>query len=77
MVSEEEKCDVALCKGVNVNHILPFLNQILKKTGKLVVFRSQNIDNPQLTGMKVSEEIIYELPFGYGNRVLSILQRAS
>ena len=75
MVSEEEKCDVALCKGVNVNHILPFLNQILKKTGKLVVFRSKNIDNPQLTGMKVREEIVYELPFGYGNRVLSILQQ--
>jgi len=75
MVSEEEKCDVALCKGVNVEHLLPFLNQILKKTGKLVVFGSKNIDNPHLIGMKVHEEIIYELPFGYGNRVLSILQQ--
>jgi len=78
MVSDEEKCDVAFCKGVNVEHILPFIDHILKKNGKLVVFRSKNIDNQhQLKGMEVYEEISYELPFGYGNRVLSIFKHES
>lgn len=72
--SEDEKCDVALCKGVNVEHILPAIHNILKKNGKLVVFRSKNIDNQHFRHMKVIEEISYELPFGYGARVLSVLQ---
>jgi len=75
MVGEEEKCDVALCKGVNIDHILSSLDRILKKNGKLVVFRSKNIDNhSRLKGMKVFEEIAYELPFEFGSRVLSILK---
>lgn len=78
MILDEEKCDVALCKGVNIEHILPFVNNILKKNGKLVVFRSKNIDNNhRLKGMKVHEEISYALPFGYGNRVLSIFKYES
>jgi 16S rRNA (guanine527-N7)-methyltransferase len=73
MISDDEKCDVALCKGVNVDHILPFIDHILKKNGKLVVFRSKNIDNHhQLKGMKMHKEIHYELPFGFGKRTLSV-----
>jgi 16S rRNA (guanine527-N7)-methyltransferase len=78
MVSDEEKCDVAMCKGVNIEHISPFINHILKKNGKLVVFRSKNIDNHHpFKGLEVCQEISYELPFGYGNRVLSILKQES
>lgn len=78
MVVDGEKCDFAMCKGVNVDHILPNLERILKKNGKLVVFRSKNIDNhSRLNGMEVYEELSYELPFGYGSRVLSVLKYAS
>lgn len=73
--SDEEKCDVAMCKGVNIAHIMPSIDRILKKNGKLVVFRSKNIDNQHpLKGMERCEEIFYELPFGYGDRVLSIFK---
>jgi 16S rRNA (guanine527-N7)-methyltransferase len=75
MVGDEEKCDVALCKGVNIDHILPSLDRILKKKGKLVVFRSKNIDNhSRLKGMEIFEEISYDLPYEYGSRVLSVLK---
>ena len=78
MVLDEEKCDVALCKGVNVEHIVPCIDHILKENGKLVVFRSKNIDNKhKIKGMKIHEEIPYELPFGYGNRILSIFKHGS
>ncbi|WNM61153.1 16S rRNA (guanine(527)-N(7))-methyltransferase RsmG [Candidatus Nitrospira neomarina] len=74
----EEKCNVAICKGVNVDHVLPHLDRILKKDGKLVVFRSKNIDNhSRLKGMLVFEEFSYDLPFGYGSRVLSVLKYKS
>ena len=75
MAVYEEKCDVAICKGVNVDHIIPHLDRILKKNGKLVVFRSKNIDNhSRPNGMVVFEELSYDLPFGYGSRVLSVLK---
>jgi 16S rRNA (guanine527-N7)-methyltransferase len=78
MESDEDKCDVALCKGVNIEHISPFLNHILKKNGKLVVFRSKNIDNHHpFKELTVWKEISYELPFGYGSRVLSIFKTQS
>ncbi|MEO8325742.1 MAG: RsmG family class I SAM-dependent methyltransferase, partial [Nitrospirota bacterium] len=77
MVVDDEKCDFAICKGVNVDHILPHLERILKKNGKLVVFRSKKIDNhSRLNGMEVFKELSYELPFGFGSRVLSILKYA-
>lgn len=76
-VLDDEKCDFAVCKGVNIDHILPNMDRILKKNGKLVVFRSKNIDNhSRLNGMEVFAELSYELPFGYGNRVLSVLKYA-
>ncbi len=78
MGTEEEKCDVAFCKGVNLEYIEPFVNHILKKDGKLVVFRAKNIDNQaSFSRMKVIRELSYELPYGYGSRVLSVLKRQS
>ena len=72
---DEEKCDLALTKGVNFVTILPFVKKILKKDGKLVVFRSQKIDNPDtFQGMDLCDEISYDLPYGFGTRVLSIMK---
>lgn len=74
----EDKWDVAMSKAVSLDHILPFVKSILKKDGKLVVFRSTNIDNHMnLQGMTIDREIPYELPFGFGKRVLSVLKFTS
>jgi len=60
---------------VSLDHILPYVKNILKKDGKLVVFRSTNNDNPEkLQGMAIVREIPYELPFGFGKRVISVLK---
>ena len=73
-LEEESRWDVAMIKAVSLNHILPFVKSILKKDGKLVVFRSTIIDNQEkLHGMTIEKEIPYELPYGFGNRVLSVL----
>jgi 16S rRNA (guanine527-N7)-methyltransferase len=75
LLDEEAKWDVAMIKAVSLDHILPHVKNILKKNGKLVVFRSTNIDNPEkLQGMTIEKEIPYELPFEFGKRVLSVLK---
>ena len=74
-IHEEDKWDIAISKAVSLEAILPHVKNVLKKDGKLVVFRSSNIDNPSnLQSMTIDKEISYELPFGFGTRVLSVLK---
>lgn len=74
-IQEEDKWDMAISKAVSLEVILPYVKNILKKDGKLVVFRSASIDNPgSLKGVTIEQEIPYELPYGYGARVLSVLK---
>lgn len=72
---DEDKWDMAISKAVSLDAILPYINNILKEDGRLVVFRSTNIEHTQdLKGMLVEQEIPYELPYGFGTRVLSVLK---
>ena len=74
-INEENKWDIAISKAVSLEVILPHVNNILKKDGKLIVFRSSEIKNPEnLQGMNIEEEIHYELPYGFGKRVVSVLK---
>jgi 16S rRNA (guanine527-N7)-methyltransferase len=73
--NEEDKWDIAISKAVSLEAILPHVKNILKKDGKLVVFRSSNIDNrDNLRGLTIDREITYELPYEFGTRVLSVLK---
>ena len=75
IINEEDKWDIAISKAVSLETILPYVKNILKEDGKLVVFRSTNIGNPEkLQGMTIDREIPYELPYGFGMRVLSVLK---
>jgi len=72
---EEDKWDIAISKAVSLEAILPYVKNILKNDGKLVVFCSTNIENPEgLQGMAIEKEISYELPYEFGTRVLSVLK---
>ena len=74
-INEEDKFDIAISKAVSLGAILPHVKNILKKDGRLVVFRSTNIDNPEsLQGLTIEKEIPYELPYEFGKRVLSVLK---
>ncbi len=75
---EEDKWDIAITKAVSLEVILPHVKNILKEDGKLVVFRSTNIHiHEKLQGMTIDREIPYELPYGFGMRVLSVLKNIS
>jgi len=78
IINEEDKWDIAISKAVSLETILPHAKNLLKKDGRLVVFRSSNIDSPEkLQGMTIEKEIPYELPYGFGARVLSVLKHVS
>ena len=71
----DDKWDIAISKAVSLEVILPHVKNILKEDGKLVVFRSTKIENyDDLKGMTIEKEIPYELPYGFGTRVLSVLK---
>ena len=74
-INEEDKWDIAISKAVSLEAILPHVKNILKNDGRLVVFRSTNIENlEKLQGLKIEKEIPYELPYEFGKRVLSVLK---
>lgn len=70
-----QKWEMAMIKGVNISHVVPHLKNILCENGKLMVFRSKNFDESEVPkDMKIYKEYSYELPFGFGKRVLSLLE---
>lgn len=70
-----EKCDMAMIKGVNVSHVTPYLEKIIHEHGKLLVFRSSKSEVPCAnTEMRKCKEISYELPFGFGERTIELLE---
>ena len=74
-MNEDDKWDIAISKAVSFDDIVPHVKNILKKDGKLVVFRSSNIDNrDNFPGLIIDREIPYDLSYGFGNRVLSVLK---
>jgi len=78
LMEEEAKWDVAMIKAVSLDQVLPHVANVLKKDGRLIVFRSTNLENAEnLQGLAIEREIPYELPYGFGIRVLSVLRFAS
>jgi len=74
-IHEEDKWDIAISKAVSLEAISPHVKNILKKDGKLIVFRSSNLENPsKLRGMTLDQEISYGLAYEFGTRVLSVLK---
>ncbi len=74
--NDDEKWDIAVSKAVRLESILPYFKNVLKKDGKLIVFRATNIENPErLGGVIIEREISYELPYEFGTRVLSVLKQ--
>jgi len=70
-----EKWDLAMIKGVNISHVTPYLRNILNENGKLMVFRSKNFDQlASQNEMKIFKEYGYQLPFGFGDRVISLFE---
>lgn len=61
-------------RAVNVVELLPYLSRLLAPGGQVVLWRSQPLETlPRQSGLVVLEEVLYQLPGGYGQRRLVLL----
>ncbi len=61
-------------RALKLADILPYLRSILDCEGAVILCRSSPIDQSiGDSGLRISQEIPYVLPFGYGQRVLTVL----
>jgi 16S rRNA (guanine527-N7)-methyltransferase len=64
--------DYVVVRAYNILGAGPLLGSLLADTGKLILYRSSRIEKDfKLSSLALHEEVEYELPDGYGRRVLS------
>ncbi len=62
-------------RAVEAAQILPFSAVLLEEQGRVILCLAKALDSdPAKHGFKVSHEFAYELPHGFGRRVLTVLQ---
>ncbi len=81
-LSEQREChgkfDWVLLKALRLNVGLPYVSSLLSASGKCAVWRARPVDaDPGLKGFSVAREMPYTLPFGFGERRLSIVERVN
>ncbi len=70
--------DYIVVRAFKVNEYGLALSSLLKPDGKLVLYRAEKV-GPRfgLAGLALIKEVEYELPAGYGHRVLSVFSKSS
>ncbi|NKB81045.1 MAG: 16S rRNA (guanine(527)-N(7))-methyltransferase RsmG [Nitrospirales bacterium] len=73
-----KKIDFVLSKALKCSSYLPYVHHLIHETSQIVLWRSSHLDPQQdLHGFAIDREISYTLPFGFGERNLSILTSKS
>lgn len=63
-------------RAVAAEQVLPLSRTLLKKRGRVILCLARSLEGSQWQhGLKVSREFRYELPHGYGHRVLTVLEQ--
>lgn len=66
--------DWIFLKALRYDVCLPYVRPLLGENGKVVLSRSQKQDvSPELMGFTTQDEIFYQLPFGFGERVFTMM----
>ena len=64
-------------RAVSVEQVLPFSVPLLEERGRVIFCLAKALDyDSKQHGFKVLRVIDYELPYGFGHRVLTVLERA-
>ncbi|MEK6617425.1 MAG: 16S rRNA (guanine(527)-N(7))-methyltransferase RsmG [Nitrospirota bacterium] len=65
-------------RALGIVQVLPFIQPILGKRGRLILCRAKPLDDRMdLCGLRKTKELTYDLPYGYGKRVLTVLEPAT
>lgn len=74
MANIEKGFDFILLKALRFDVCLPYVRPLLSQDGKVVLSRSKNkAEVLDIHDFVIHEEIFYELPLGFGERVLIVL----
>ncbi len=69
--------DYVVSKAIKPEDIFPSVLSVLHKESCVCIYRARSIGkSDSYYGMALDHEITYELPYGYGERVLSVLKPA-
>jgi 16S rRNA (guanine527-N7)-methyltransferase len=73
-----ERFTYIVTRAVAAEEILPLLASLLAPGGRVILCRTKPFDmNAAPHGLTLSSEIAYDLPSGYGHRIMSILQQGT
>lgn len=67
-----------ITRALDIKQILPFVHSLLRDQGRLILCRAKPLEKQlDLDGLKLVGEISYDLPCGYGSRILAVLEPVS
>jgi len=67
-----------ITRALSTAQILPSSVALLEERGRVILCRTKPLDvDPGRHGLTVARELDYELPYGFGHRVLTVLQPAA
>lgn len=65
-------------RALKMENVVPYTGPLLKPGGRLILCRTVPLgEGKGLMGFRVAREISYQLPGGFGGRVLTVLERAA
>lgn len=68
--------DFALVRAVKFNEILSSMTQLLHQGGRAILYRTESINPAEIANnFTIMKELSFALPYGYGHRVISVLER--
>lgn len=69
--------DFALLRAVKFNEIISSLTQLLHQGGRAILYRTESMNPAEIANkFTVMKELSFALPYGYGDRVISVLDLA-
>jgi 16S rRNA (guanine527-N7)-methyltransferase len=78
MTAQHGRFSYITTRAVEAVQVLPFSSGLLEEQGRVILCLAKPLDlDPAEYGFKLSQELDYELPYGYGHRVLTVLHPTS
>jgi 16S rRNA (guanine527-N7)-methyltransferase len=75
MATQHGRFSYVTTRAVEAAQVLPFSSVLLEERGRVILCLAKPLDlDPAEYGFKLSQKLDYELPYGYGRRVLTVLQ---
>lgn len=61
-------------RALNVEDLMPQFKSVLQNNGKIMLYRSKPYEERCNTKLRIDRQISYQLPHGFGERILTILK---